>query len=248
MKQNQTGNLNEILNSYIQIQSAKISPQLTIPYQVCLCLNDRALAEIEQTTTSQTKLVLSPRNLANLRHYALLHLPLKSAARLASKQQQANQSSLTFSSQYSYLTEEPNPTTLLRSVIDLKGEISQQVQQQLIDDPVLLARLSQAHYWLINEILTQLPFQTPAWHQWLIPVFWAIVTVATSVLTSYFLPASYLIKIVVCLLFFCLSKVIYSAIISKWLKSWVMGQLTEGFLTQGIIKRQLGLKFLSLLL
>ncbi|MEM6612952.1 MAG: hypothetical protein AAF652_11995, partial [Cyanobacteria bacterium P01_C01_bin.72] len=216
------------------------------PWQVCFCLDAQATQEIEQIIASQSRLVLSPTNLANLRHYALLHLSLEQAPSRSLKQQwAASQSSLTFSTQYS--SEAQNSTTLLRSTIDFQGAISQQVQQQLVDDPALLNSLSQAHYWLISEIITQLPLKSATWYSWLIPVVWAMVTLVMSILLGYLLPVSYFLKAVVCVGILCLSKAIYQTVIAKKFKSWVIQQLIDGFLAQDALKRQLGLKLLSLL-
>ncbi|MEL6580746.1 MAG: hypothetical protein AAFQ14_13430 [Cyanobacteria bacterium J06621_12] len=268
--QNLTGNVSHSLNSCIKIRSANITPRVAIPWQVCFCLDAEIIQEIEQIRASKTRLVLSPTNLANLRHYALLNLPVDRAKRPSPKQQWAashrlllrrkttdtcgqalcavtvGQSSLTFSTQYS--SGEQNPTTLLRSVIDLRGEVSQQVQQQLVNEPALLDSLSQAHYWLIGEIMTQLPLKSAAWYSWSVPVFWTISTVVISILLGYFIPGSYFLKAIVCISILSLSKAIYQIVIAKKLKYWVIHQLVDGFLAQDIMKRQFGLKLLSLLI
>ena len=246
MKQNLSDSINYGLNSRIKIQSANISPQATIPWQVCFCLDAQAISEIEQIIASQTRLKLSTTNLANLRHYALLHLGVEQAPSSSLKQQwAASQSSLTFSTQYS--PEEQDPTTLLRSTIDFHGAISQQIQQQLINDPALLNSLSQAHYWLIGEIITQLPLKSATWYPCLIPVVWAIFSLVMTILLGCFFPGSYLLKAIVCIGVLSLSKAIYQTVMAKKFKSWVIQQLIDGFLAQDALKRQFGIKLLSLL-
>ncbi|MGL5834180.1 MAG: hypothetical protein ACRC1Z_13240, partial [Waterburya sp.] len=81
------------MNSCIQIKSTKISRTTAVPHQICFRLNSQLLAHIAHLQVHQTKLVLSPTNLANLRHYALLNLSPR-------QQSPFTQSGLTFATKY----------------------------------------------------------------------------------------------------------------------------------------------------
>jgi hypothetical protein len=231
---------NELINSCIQIKLTRISRQVTIPDRVCFCLDAKLLEQITQHHANQTKLVLSAANLANLRYYALLNLPCSPHATLAP-------SCLTFSTEYLFDNEQVS-TTLFRSVIDLEGKISQQIKQELIDNSALLNQISQAHYWLIGEILGQLPFKSKAWYYWLLSALMAIAAITTNILLWYLMPFNYLAKLLICLGIFLFGKSVLSILITQQLRSWIIYHLLDGILSKSVVKRQIGLKVMSFLI
>lgn len=238
--QNLPASLNEVVNSCIQIKLTRISRQVTIPSQVCFCLDAKLLEQIAQNHANQTKLVLSAANLANLRHYALLNLSCSPRSTLA-------QSCLTFSTEYLFDNEQVS-NVLFRSVIDLEGKISQQIKQELIYNSALLNQISQAHYWLIGEILAQLPFKSKAWYYWLLSGLMAIALITINILIWYLIPINYLAKLLICLGIFLFGKSVLSILITQQLKSWIIYHLLDGLLSKSVVKRQIGLKVISFLL
>lgn len=238
--QNLPASLNEVVNSCIQIKLTRISSKVTIPDQVCFCLDTKLLEQIAQNHPNQTKLVLSATNLANLRHYALLNLSCSPRSTLA-------QSCLTFSTEYLFDNDQVS-TILFRSVIDLEGRISQQIKQELIHNSPLLNQISQAHYWLVGEILSQLPFKSKAWYYWLLSGLMAIAIITINILIWYLMPLNYLAKLLICLGIFLFGKSILSILITHQLKSWIIYHLLDGILSKSVVQRQIGLKVLSFLL
>lgn len=238
--QNLPASLNEVVNSCIQIKLTRISSKVTIPDQVCFCLDAKLLEQIAQNHPNQTKLVLSATNLANLRHYALLNLSCSPRSTLA-------QSCLTFSTEYLFDNDQVS-TILFRSVIDLEGRISQQIKQELIHNSPLLNQISQAHYWLVGEILSQLPFKSKAWYYWLLSGLMAIAIITINILIWYLMPLNYLAKLLICLGIFLFGKSILSILITHQLKSWIIYHLLDGILSKSVVQRQIGLKVLSFLL
>jgi hypothetical protein len=230
---------NEVINSCIQIKLTRISRQLTIPDRVCFCLDAKLLEQIAWNHANQTKLVLSATNLANLRYYALLNLPCSPHATLAP-------SCLTFSTEYLFDNEQVS-TTLFRSVIDLEGKISQQIKQELIDNSALLNQISQAHYWLIGEILGQLPFKSKAWYYWILSALMAIALIITNILLWYLMPFNYLAKLLICLGIFLFGKSVSSILITQQLRSWIIYHLLDGIHSKSVVKRQIGFQVLSFL-
>lgn len=234
--------VNDVLNSCIQIESARISRHVTIPSQICFCLNAELLEQVGQIKANQSNqhgLCLSASNLADLRYYALSNLPLKQGL-------SQGQSALTFSTEY-FFDSAQVATTLFRSVIDLEGKISQEIKQELIQNPSLLAKISEAHYWLLSEILAQLPLKSRAWYSWLIFGCLAIASILISSLVWYILPLNHLLKLVICLSIFFLLKSTAKILVTKYLKSWIIYHLLDGLLAKGTIKRRLGLNILSFL-
>ena len=149
-----------ILNSCIRIEEIRINRRVTVPRQIHFCLDSVILQQIEQAEAINQKLILSPANLANLRYYALINSLEKIDPIYPSRflPVSLKRSPLIFSTNYRSNSCQ-QPLTLFRSVIDLEGKISQQIPQQLWDNPLLLERISQAHYWLIGEILDRLPLK-----------------------------------------------------------------------------------------
>jgi hypothetical protein len=231
---------NELLNSCIQIKSTKISRTAAVPHQVCFCLNSQLLEQITRLQAHQTNFALSPTNLANLRHYALLNLS-------PAQQSPFTQSGLTFATEYSSEGYQGS-VGLLRSVISLEGKISQQIQQELVTNPPLLHQISQAHYWLIAEILVQLPLKSKAWYYWLVFSCLAIAIILINIFIWYLIPLNYLPKLLVCLSIFLFLTLVAKNLITKQLKPWIIDQLRQGILAKSTMGRKLGLTFLSFLL
>jgi hypothetical protein len=228
------------LNSCIQIKSTKISRTLTIPYQICFRLDAQLLEQISQLQAHQVKLALSGTNLANLRHYALLNL---------SPQQQSpfTQSCLSFATEYSESVNQES-IGLFRSVINLEGQISQQIAQELALNPSLLREISQAHYWLVAEILAQLPLTSKAWYSWLLASGFAIATMIINILIWYLISGNYLPKLIISLSIFFLLTSVARTLLTRQLKSWIIYHLLQGIFAKSIMRRKLGLNFLSFLL
>jgi hypothetical protein len=228
------------LNSCIQIKSTKISHTVTIPHQICFRLDAQLLEQISQLQVQQAKLALSATNLANLRHYALLNL---------SPQQQSpfTQSCLSFATEYSWEKNQAS-ASLFRSVINLEGKISQQIKQELSHNPSLLREISQAHYWLVAEILAQLPLTSKAWYSWLLASGFAIAMIIINLLIWYLPSLNYLLKLIICLSIFFLLTSVAKTLITQQLKSWIIYHLLQGILAKSTMRRKLGLNFLSFLL
>lgn len=231
---------NSLLNSCIQIKSTKISRTNSVPHQICFRLNSQLLAHIAHIQAHQTKLVLSPTNLANLRHYALLNLSPRQRSPFT-------QSGLTFATEYSF-TDDQGSVCLLKSVISSEGKITQQIQQELVANPSLLHQISQAHYWLIAEILGQLPLESKAWYSWLVVSCLAIAIMLINISLWYLIPLNYLPKLIVCLSIFLLLTLVAKTLITKQLKPWIIYHLLQGIFAKNTMGRKLGLTFLSFLL
>ncbi|PSB07061.1 hypothetical protein C7B62_21060 [Pleurocapsa sp. CCALA 161] len=231
---------NGLLNSCIQLKFTRISPKVTIPQQVCFRLDGKLLEQIAHNQANQVKLAVSATNLANLRHYTLLNLPWSQPLTFT-------QSSLTFSTEYSLDNQQPS-TILFRSTISLEGKISQQIKQELAHNPSLLKQISQAHYWLIAEILAQLPFKSKAGSSWLLVGFLAIAMVVINILIWYLIPLNYLTKLSICLGIFLLLKLLLTRLIKHQLKYWIIYHLLDRLSANSGFRQRIGLKVMSFLL
>lgn len=239
---------NDLLNSCIRLQETRISRRITVPSQICFCLDARILEDIEWMRQNNREVVLSPTNLANLRCYALLNFleqtPL--ARSLATTRISLARSPLTFSTNYQF-SDRQSPTTLFRSIIEPEGKISQQISQQLWENPQLLQRISQAHYWLISEILTQLPFQGDRRAIWLARAGLMLVTVLIVTAIYNFLSLNIWSSIAIALILFLCLKLFWTKLGLKYFKTWVIYHLLVGLFANSPKKRQIGLSILNLM-
>ena len=210
----------DLLNSCIEVRSVKIDKRVTIPQQICFRLDAKTIAAIEQTIVNERKFRLSPANLAIIRCYALFNLPvLTIKTRQLYSNQYLNQSCLIFSTEYA---EGESNDILLRSTIDLQGKISLQIKQEALQDLPLLKHISEAHYWLMAEVLTQLPFKSKNGRYWLIYSCLLLTTFAACSFIWYFIASSPAFKLIMCL--FLIGVDLIAIALSKRLKFWIIHQ------------------------
>ncbi|MBE9042857.1 hypothetical protein IQ255_00300 [Pleurocapsales cyanobacterium LEGE 10410] len=237
------GSTNEILNSCIKIESIKISRQLAIPHQVYFCLNSDILDQIE-IEQSHHKLTLSSDKLADLRYYILLNIPLNKTTSSLSYQR----SPITFSTNYLFSNKQ-QPTTVVRSVINLEsGKITQQIQQDLWQNRQLLSKIISAHYWLIYQIIEQLPLESSKIDSRLICACSLAVAVTTFATLWYFFPLNYLATVVIALGVFFGWIIWNKSWFNKQLKSWIIHHLIDGCLAKNVRRRKIALRILSFMI
>ena len=138
-------------------------------------------------------------------------------------------------------------TTVVRSTIDLKGQISQEIQQDLWQNPQLSLKVIQAHHWLTAEILRQLPLENKRQTSLIFWILWGINAIAFSWGIWIFLPTFFWLKIIVNIVVWYLLKVSLRHLIKHKFRTWILSQLASGWLSNKTSKRQLGFELLSLL-
>lgn len=232
------------LDACIQIEATKINRRISIPNRVNFCLDRQLLLQIEQIRADNSRLSLSANNLANLRYYALSNLP--SLIYNRGHGQPAHSVSLTFTTQY--LAEENQPAiNLFRSAIDFEGKVSQQITKSLYQDPSLLTQISQAHHWLVLEILAQLPLKPKSWYRWFVVTCFALIVAIACGFIWYFVSLTNPFKIAICFGLIVLSKLVFKTFVATKLKSLVIYHLLDGYFAKGLYKKKVGLKILCFL-
>lgn len=235
-------NINKLLNSCIQVKEAQISLTSAIPCQINFRLDSDIINQIEQIRQDDNQFTLSPINLTNLRYYVLLNSPLKKQLSPICN----FQSSLIFSTNYLY-SDKQQLVPVVRSIINLEGQISQQIKQDLWQEPQLLDKVLDVHYWLISQILNQLPLKNKNFISWFFNGLLLSIGTVIAVVIWYFLSLNYLSKILIIFAIFCGLKVLLEYLVKKHLKSWIIDNLTHGFLANKHQKRKFGFKILSLM-
>ena len=246
---NQASTINNVVNSCIQVQEERISRRSTIPRQIYFRLDPDIISKIEKIQENNSKFALSPNKLTNLRYYVFLTSPITEKlspiySRQSSKPMLFEQSSLTFSTSYLALANQ-QPVTVVRSAIDWEGQISQQIQQDLWHNPQLLYRVINAHYWLILQIIAQLPLKSKNHISWLVWGLWLPIAFVVSMAIWFFLPLNYLLKIIITFGVFYILKIYLKYLIKNKLKSWIIYHLIYGCLANKVKKRQIGFKLLG---
>jgi hypothetical protein len=231
----------QVLNSCIEVAEVRISRRLTMPCQINFRLNADLLEQIEQIKAKNKCLKLSDPKLASLRYYTLLNSSL--TIKITSVQEQL--SPLNFTT--NYIFPDNQHLTVVRSLIDLEGQISQQIQQDLWHNPRLLERVINVHHWLIGQILIQLPLKTPRRVLRLLKVLLLLVWIIVAVSLWCFLPLNNLLKIVIVCCSFYLAKKYLIPSIKQHSKTYFLKAILKGFLANTTQKRQIALNILSTL-
>lgn len=238
--------INSVLNSCIQIEETRISRNANVPQRIYFRLDSHLLGQIEQIKQNNHRLTLSPANLANLRYYLLLNsLELTDSMhhRGSHSWLTFGRSPLIFSTNYLF-GDRQQPLTLFRSIIDFDGKISQQIQQELSQNPQLLDRIAQVHYWLILSIFAQLPLKTTNKGSWLSLCCYWLATIIICLTVRYFWATNYLLWLAIGFSVFWLFNISWRKIVIKQLKTLIIYQMIAGFLATSVRKRQIGFKML----
>ena len=234
-----------ILNSCIQIEEIRINRSTLIPHRIDFRLDLTALEYLEEIKRKR-KLKLPSAKIAILRCYVLHNAFIEQLITNHKYKGLSlrSRSPLTFST--CYTSPNQQPTVLLRSAIDLKGKISQQVQRDLYQNPQMLTRISQVHYWLISELLAQLPLKHHS--SWLFLAGSFVVATLVGLISWYLFPFNKLPTLIIAFSVFWLLNTCWKKTIVELIKGWLIYHLVEGFLSKSVIKRQIGLKLFSWLL
>ena len=232
------------LGSCIKLEEKRISRQSSIPNQVYFDLDSDLINRIGEIKAEYGSLYLNPQKLADLRYYSLINSPL---ADNCFQQVGDNNQSLVFCSNYSPANSQIQ-TTVVRSTINLSGQISQEVQRDIWQNHQLSSQIIQAHHWLTAEILRQLPLESNSRTALIFWVLWLLMAIAFNLFFWLVIPGSFLFKIITSVSFLLILKVGLKHLINYYLKQWIIRQLISGWLSNKTHKRQFGLGVLSLLI
>jgi len=129
------------LEPYIQVDKEQITRKRVLFHGIHFHLDKDILASIQQAQETGRPLEISRQLLADLRYYVLID----GESRL--------QSGLTFCT---YYLRGGTEEALMRSVISTDGDIIHQIKSDCLERPNFCCRIASAHYWLIDQLLSQL--------------------------------------------------------------------------------------------
>ena len=224
------------LSSCIKVEKKRVSRHVSVPSQVYFELNSDIVTQINKIKTENGSLHLKTEQLADLRYYSLINSSLA----------QSNPLSLVFSTNY-LSSNSQIKTTVVRSTIDLSGNISQEIRQDLWQDWQLSSQVIPAHHWLTAEILRQLPLKSKNRTSLIFWAMWLPSAIAFTFIIWFLLPLSFWFKAIIVLAFILTLKLLLQYLINYRLKQWIINCLIYGWLANKTNKRQLGFKLLALL-
>ncbi|MGK7949175.1 MAG: hypothetical protein AB4368_10330 [Xenococcaceae cyanobacterium] len=220
-----------MLSSCIYINREQISRRHIVPNGVRFYLNPDYLQEIKQAKVKKLKITLSPYLLADFRYYVLIerhsHIP----------------SDINFST---YYQQNDREITKIKSTISVEGKIAQQICHDDWQDCQLLQEITDAHHWLIEEMMSQLPLEKKNDSQWL---SWCIALVLTILVTPLFvllLEVNNFFELLIIILLFLIFQKLSKNFIIAYLRSWILSQLLFGIFSYRSKERKFGFDLLTL--
>ena len=232
----------DTFNDCLHIEHTRVKRGLFLPHQVVFRLNSQVLAQLETAKTENVSLVINPSRLTHLRFYAFLNSGLSELENFKDQQHSLESplspSSLIFATSY---TNAELPTTVVRSQIDLKGKINQQVRQDLYNNAQLLPRIISVHHWLIAQIVQQLPAENSKSDRLiaLSRLLWCVVWGLLSLCLGFYLPIPVTSKILVGICCWFLSIRYLPKIVEPKLRSWSLIYLAHSLKADKIKQSQL---------
>ena len=232
----------------IKIEEQRVNRQQIIPQQVNLEFNQESLELIIRMQEQRQLLFLSPKLLTNLRYYSLLCCYLSPHLFLSKRLDSRNlilRSGLVFTT---YYCQDSEKIPVITSKISLHGKISQQICHKFFFKFALLKKIINAHYWIVNQVLQQLPLTDPKngylWG-WILPLF---ITLAIAIVIFITVSSNFLIKVIAVLSIFFIVKFSCSYLMNKYLVNLFLQQLLFGFFSRNYPRRKLGFTILRYLI
>lgn len=133
------------LEPYIKVDQEKITRKRVLIHGIRFNLDKDILQKIQQAQHTGRHLHISRELLTDLRYYALL------------EEDNHLQSGLTFCT---YYLRSGSEEALMRSVISADGDIFHQIKSDCLERPNFCRRIASAHYWLIEQLMSQLRLRT----------------------------------------------------------------------------------------
>lgn len=220
-----------MLNSCIYINREQISRRHIIPNGVRFYLNQDYLREIKQARTEKLKIQLSPYLLADFRYYILV------------ERQRYIPSEITFSTYYQHNEQE---VAKIKSTISVEGKVNQQICHNDWNNSQLLQEITNAHHWLIQEMLSQLPLEKKDYSKWLSWYIGLIITVLITPLIFLLLNLSNLTELLLILLLLLLFQQLSKSFLIRYLRRWILSQLLFGVFSYRSKDRKIGFDLLAL--
>ncbi|HEY9874634.1 MAG TPA: hypothetical protein V6D12_14435 [Candidatus Obscuribacterales bacterium] len=150
------------LDGYIQVEEEINEQGLVLFRFVRFNLDKKSIKKILRAKKTGQNLYISKNLRAQLRYCAL-------SDGENSKGENRFQSGLTFCTFYNIAkeAEQESEKMVMRSVIAVDGDIIHQIRRDCLEKQKRCLAIATSHYWLINQLLNQLPIKPTLWLNWL---------------------------------------------------------------------------------
>lgn len=216
-----------LLDSLITVEQQQLTPKIAIPTRINFNFTESSLKQIDRQRKNWQRLQLSPALLAELRYYSLFH-------------NSASSNSLVF---ITYYLQQQQKIAVIKTVISVRGKISQQLCRSFLTNPQLLKDLVLNHYWLIEEVCNRLSWQYQNKSFLLALVITLILSLVVALIFCA-VAVSLPIALIIFIVFFGLLYWTTKLILKKYLTSFLLQQLLFGFFSKNTARRRLGMMLL----
>ena len=201
-------------NPLITVKKKQIASGQYLPTQVCFELTNSNLKRFKVPKDRLINLNLSSELLSDLRYYGLLQNPYSLESRLIFA---------------TYYVTKQQKIAVIKTIIYLRGKISQQIYREFLRHPQLLKELVTTHYWLINYISDRIFFKYTSKSSLLTWVLSLVIVLIVAPFLFYFFTFNLLIKLIISVTFFLLLYLTINFLVKKYLASFILQQLLFGF-------------------
>jgi hypothetical protein len=220
-----------ISSSSIYLDRESVDRRKAIPRSVSFELDSDSLEAMATASQSERAINLSTETLIDFRYYVSI-------------ESQNSTPALTFLTHY---WQNGEKITVIRSVIAFNGKISQQIRRDCLENRQLLFKLIRVHYWLILQMIAQLPFSASKFIKWLPQLILLILNAIAVILIITCLPATWLVKLLLIAIIIISSHLSGKSLLKLYLKPWILHQLRDGCFANHLRSRQLGLELLKVI-
>jgi hypothetical protein len=221
------------LEPYIHFEQERITRSRVVFHSVRFNLDREVLQSIQYARDTGRRLDVSPEFLADLRCYALID------------PENRLQSDLTF---YTYYLEEGSPEAVMRSVISTDGEIFHQIKSDCLEHPDWYCQIVSAHYWLIDQLLSQLRLGRLVYVNRLAQILsWLIAIAVALAFVPLAIEVNPWLLLALVLMAWLLQKIIYKLLRSLLpsFSRWTLRYLLSGLLSHKSLHRKIAKGFLE---
>jgi hypothetical protein len=155
------------------------------------------------------------------------------------------QSDLTF---YTYYLREGVPEAVMRSVISTDGEVFHQIKSDCLESPDWYRQIASAHYWLIDQLLSQLRLGAFVKVNWLFRMLsWLVAIAVALAFVPLLIEINPWLLLALVLMAWFLQKIIYKLLRSLLpsLSGWTVRHLLSRLLSHKPLDRKIAKGFLA---
>jgi hypothetical protein len=213
-------------DSYIHIDEHQM-----IPYRIRFEFNSDSLRQIDLLRKNDQAIQFQGERLTALRYYVLLVFYA------------GDSSELVFITNY---LQGKESITVIKSAIAASGKISQEVRAASLQNSQLFNQLIKVHHWSISQIITQLPFKSYRFTQWLSEIISLLITIIITPVIIFSIHSHFLWKLLIISGIIIFSYLAFKYFLNKKIGQTIKNRILFGNLKLSPSQRKIGLILLRI--